>query len=217
MKNILLLFMVLSICFSCATNVKSPDANFQSSDQEALVFGRVQVFKDGQEIIIGQPLKGNNQKIIISKYYSSYKEPCCEQSVNEQIASELIMKNGYFYVPLKPGKYCIFGFITLDNAELVIKGLDSDLDQTERFTKLFPDHSYSTTYYGKPALSKNNLLIYFDVIPNQATYIGTIQVLFNMLCTIGDIQDKNWVYPDFPNNLVHGKALDKQLRSLKSG
>jgi hypothetical protein len=26
-----------------------------------------------------------------------------------------------------------------------------------------------------------------------------------------------WVYPDFPNNLVHGKALVKTIESLKTG
>jgi hypothetical protein len=158
MKNLFLLLSIL-IILGCPSIKNKPESNFISNIKESIVFGRFQILQNGfddtsvKHILFFYPLISTTNGPTRDNWAIPYKK-------------QLDFQNGYFFLSLPPGKYCLnhiayyptkfFGITNSNNKYLTVLAISGTI----------PNHN----------VISNISLVSFEVSPNQANYIGTIKI-----------------------------------------
>jgi hypothetical protein len=167
MKKVSIFFLLL-IVHGCLSVKNMPDKNFISNSTEALVFGRIQiVHKDFDDT-------SNRNILIFNPFLSKTEEPCCDISAT-LIRKQVDFQDGYFFLSIPPGKYCLNHLVYSAN---FFPGSDIFGFVPGQFyaNTIFVDDSFIFEKNLNWIFLSGNNLIFFDVLPNKANYIGTIRI-----------------------------------------
>jgi hypothetical protein len=157
-----LLFFALFIISGCFSLAKIPDQSFKSSNDMAIVFGRLERLKNGQSVPHHTNLKWANRIFVdtiaenknmaktdhVTNISQSWEKLLPSKAVGFSKYVIIIRRtDGYFIATLPPGKYVV------------------------EKTSIYQDWGWGFLDDRTPHL------VTFDVIPQKPTYIGTIQVI----------------------------------------
>jgi hypothetical protein len=157
MKKYLLLASIFFLV-GCPHAQPKPENSFISTNKDALVFGRLQIFQNGHDYT------SDNHIMFIYPLISTTGEPCWDQWAIPH-KKKLDFQDGYFFLSLPPGKYCLTHIAYYPDSFFGIKLASNS------FLTIFADIPGATT-----DVHSNNSLLFFEVLPNRANYIGTIRV-----------------------------------------
>jgi hypothetical protein len=135
---------------SCLQVQPKPTSNFISNNNESIVFGKLIVFDDGIE------QTSERHRLFIYHLKSTSVDPYVDKN-GTIYRKQVDMQDGHFFFTLPPGKY--------------------GLHHIHYFKKIGSQYAEDTIWtlsYFNPISDKR--LVFFEVLPNQANYIGTIKV-----------------------------------------
>jgi hypothetical protein len=142
---------------------KTPQKNFVPTAEKSVNFGRASFYYDDKLTPYDGSIALISDGVIvhISRYVADQKidqNPYSAGEIGLRVTSD---QQGHFAFSVPPGRYYVVEFVYSG----VVPGV-----------KLTGFRSYQDTRFARAPVPK--LLFVFDVLPNQANYIGTIQTEF---------------------------------------
>lgn len=172
----LCLLLILGLA-GCVTVVNNPVSGFIPDEQEGIIFGQMQALTNGNLVrhndvgILGfVPSEAINTYI---STYSDQKKVKCGVPMGERLFKALIVDDGYFSVRLPVGRYYINTFIyCFYYYSGFPPGFSTFAPYMGSSNPLAPPGVSAIVIDAKASHTDLKVII-FDVLPNQATYIGT--------------------------------------------
>lgn len=166
--------LIVSSCLSLPSIRDMSDESFNPSDEESLVFGRIEIIGNGVKIkpIIKHYLikdRANRGAPIYLSMYRLIEKPSTVLEMGKNYHILVFREDGYFSAALPPGKYGIY------SVRINMEKIGFNLLTTS--SQHHVGHEKRTDIPGNYKWYRDGSKIVFDVLPNEEVYIGTVRVV----------------------------------------
>lgn len=172
----LCLLLILGLS-GCVTMVNNPVSGFIPNEQEGIIFGQMQALTNGNLVRHNEVgIFGFVPSETINTYISTYSDPKKVKfgvPMGERLFKVMIADDGYFSVRLPVGRYYINVFVYCLYIYSGFPPAFSTFAPNAGASNPLAPPGVSALVIDAKASRSDPKVIIFDVLPNQATYIGT--------------------------------------------